>query len=112
MVGSGEGDTAAHHLPQADPQRGLQLQHQTTQQVHHKAFLSVLGIRDILSDRMQSAKYLYEEREGSGSGSVPLTNGSGSGRPKNMRIRIPNTGYVNKIRYFFNMVELAFSFVD
>ncbi len=27
-----------------------------------------------------------------GSGSKPLTNGSGSGKPKNMRIRIPNTG--------------------
>jgi hypothetical protein len=26
-----------------------------------------------------------------GSGSKPLTNGSGSGKPKNMRIRIPNT---------------------
>jgi hypothetical protein len=31
------------------------------------------------------------EGSGSGSGSVPLTNGAGSGRPKNMRIRIPNT---------------------
>jgi hypothetical protein len=32
-------------------------------------------------------------REGSGAGfgSVPLTNGSGPGRPKNMRIRNPNT---------------------
>ncbi len=28
---------------------------------------------------------------GSGSGSASLTNGFGSGRPKNMRIRIPNT---------------------
>jgi hypothetical protein len=27
------------------------------------------------------------------SGSVPLTNGSGSGRPKNIRIRIRNTGF-------------------
>jgi hypothetical protein len=27
------------------------------------------------------------------SGSVLVTNGSGSGRPKNIRIRIPNTAY-------------------
>ncbi len=33
------------------------------------------------------------ERSGGGSGSVHLTNGSGSWRPKNMRIRIPNTGF-------------------
>ncbi len=37
----------------------------------------------------QSAQHLYEKREGSGP--IPLTSGSGSGRPKNMRIRIPNT---------------------
>jgi hypothetical protein len=30
--------------------------------------------------------------EGSGSESIALTNGSGSGRPKNMWIRIRNTG--------------------
>jgi hypothetical protein len=30
-------------------------------------------------------------REGPGSGSIPLTNESGSWRPKNLRIRIPNT---------------------
>ncbi len=30
---------------------------------------------------------------GAGSGFVPLTNGSGSGRPKNKRIRIPNTAF-------------------
>jgi hypothetical protein len=30
-------------------------------------------------------------RKGKDSGAVSLTNGSGSGRPKNMRIRIPNT---------------------
>ncbi len=30
--------------------------------------------------------------EGSGAGSVPYTNGSGAGRPKNIRIRIRNTG--------------------
>ncbi len=42
----------------------------------------------------QSAQHLYEKRErsGTGSGSIPLTKGSGSGRPKNMQIRIPNTG--------------------
>jgi hypothetical protein len=42
----------------------------------------------------QSAHHLYEKRrEGSiaGSGSIHLTNGSWSGKPKNMRIRIPNT---------------------
>ncbi len=37
---------------------------------------------------------------GARSGSVPLTNGSGFGsrswRPKNMRIRIPNTGFYGK----------------
>ncbi len=40
----------------------------------------------------QSAQHISEKREGSGS--VPLTNRSRSGsrRPKNMRIRIPNTG--------------------
>ncbi len=31
------------------------------------------------------------KREGSGAGFVTLTDVSGSGRPKNMRIRIPNT---------------------
>ncbi len=38
-----------------------------------------------------------EKREGSGagSGSAPLINGSVSRRPKNMRIRIPNTGFFN-----------------
>ncbi len=29
-----------------------------------------------------------------------MINVSGSGRPKNMRIRIPNTGYLLKIRMF------------
>ncbi len=45
------------------------------------AFCPVLGIRDIL------VRILIR-------GSVPLTNGSGcgSGRPKNVRIRIRNTG--------------------
>jgi hypothetical protein len=33
------------------------------------------------------------------SGSVPLTNESGSGRPKNMRIRIPNTDLWNPEHY-------------
>ncbi len=32
-------------------------------------------------------------RAGSGSGSISLTSGSGSGRPKNMWIRIRNTGF-------------------
>ncbi len=44
---------------------------------------------------ISAAQHLYEKREGSGagSGSIPLTDGSGIGsvRPKNMRIRIPNT---------------------
>ncbi len=42
---------------------------------------------------LQSAPHIYEKKEGSGarSGSIPPTNGSRSGRPKNMRIRIPNT---------------------
>ncbi len=44
-----------------------------------------------VTESFQSAQHLYEKREGSGAGSVPLTNGSGSGRPKNIRIRIPNT---------------------
>ncbi len=33
-------------------------------------------------------------RSRAGSGSIPLTNGSGSGRPKNMWIRIRNTGSI------------------
>jgi hypothetical protein len=33
-----------------------------------------------------------EKRKGFGSGSVLVTNGCGSGRPKNIRIRIRNTG--------------------
>jgi hypothetical protein len=45
----------------------------------------------VLQAIFQSAQHLYEKREGSGAESVPLTNEFGSGRPKNMRIRIPNT---------------------
>jgi hypothetical protein len=39
--------------------------------------------------------------EGSGSGSIPLTSGSGSGswRPKNMWVRIRNTGVVDRHRF-------------
>ncbi len=43
-------------------------------------------------------------RAGSGSGSIPLTSGSGSGRPKNVWIRICNTGHEKngkKFYYFF-----------
>jgi hypothetical protein len=39
------------------------------------------------------------KRYGCGAGSVPPTNGSGSRRPKNMWIRIPNTGYCNTWLY-------------
>jgi hypothetical protein len=35
--------------------------------------------------------YFYEKREGSGSVMVIYGFGCGSGRPKNIRIRIPNT---------------------
>ncbi len=57
-----------------------------------------------MQELFQSAKHLYEKREGSGSGSVPLTNRSGSGRPKNMRIlriRIPNTDFFRPVLTYF-----------
>ena len=61
----------------------------------------------------QSAQHIYEKREGSGAGcgseagSVPLTNGSGSGRHKNMRIRIPNTGFLCYVQEFDESQDMA-----
>jgi hypothetical protein len=61
-------------------------------------FAKILCQNFILQALFQAAQHLYEKREGSGavSGSIPLINGSGSGsgRPKNMRIRIPNTAFL------------------
>jgi hypothetical protein len=42
---------------------------------------------------MMTEGYGSGSRAGSGSGSIPLTSGSGSGRPKNVWIRIRNTGF-------------------
>ncbi len=53
----------------------------------YKIFAEILCKNFILQALFQSAQHLYEKREGSRS----LTNGSG--RPKNMRIRIPNTAH-------------------
>ncbi len=44
------------------------------------------------------------EKGRSESGSIPLTNGSGSGRPKNIRIRIPGTGFYTLILLMIDKV--------
>ncbi len=41
--------------------------------------------------------------EGSRAGSMPRTYGSGSGRSKNIRIRIPNTGFKSVIEHKINL---------
>jgi hypothetical protein len=47
----------------------------------------------MLQALFQSAQHLYlTKKEGSGSEFIHLTKGCGSGKPKNIRIRIPNTG--------------------
>jgi hypothetical protein len=55
----------------------------------------IFVVNFILQPLFQSTQHFYEKRKGSGaeSGSVLVTNGSGCGskRPKNIRIRIPNT---------------------
>ncbi len=43
--------------------------------------------------------------EGSGSGSIPLTSGSGYGRPKNMWIRIRNTGFCCLALFFWQRLD-------
>ncbi len=57
--------------------------------------LKMLCKNFILQALCQSAQHIYEKREGSRS--VPLTNGTGSVRPKDMRIRRPNTGPKNSL---------------
>jgi hypothetical protein len=66
----------------------------TYPQAHHVQSNLVLKCFSAAIISVRSHNCEKREGSGAGSGSVPLTNGSGSrsGRPKNIRIRIPNTG--------------------
>jgi hypothetical protein len=64
--------------------------------IHH--FSNVKSQKEVTNKRSQGFSYylgLMIEGSGSRAGPVTLTNGSGSRRPKNIWIRICNTGYSN-----------------
>jgi hypothetical protein len=64
--------------------------------VHLHHFSKIKSQKELQNSRNQGFSYYFCMMiEGSGSGSIPLTSGSGSRRPKNIRIRIWNTGFFN-----------------
>jgi hypothetical protein len=62
--------------------------------VHLHHFSKIKSQKESQNRRNQGFAYYFcmMIKSGSGAGSIPLTSGSGSGRPKNMWIRIRNTG--------------------
>ncbi len=67
-------------------------------------FLLKFCVNFNLSALFQSAQHIYENWEGSGAGAVLW--GSGSGRPKNMRIRTPNTDLRFSSVFFVALLRL------
>ena len=62
--------------------------------VHLHHFSKIKSQKELQNSRNRGFSYYFCTMiEGSESGSITLTNGSGSERPKNMWIRIHNTGY-------------------
>jgi hypothetical protein len=68
--------------------------------VHLHHFSKIKSQKESHNRRYQGFSYYFcmmiegsGSGAGSGSGSIPLTSGSGSGRPKNLWIRIRNTGF-------------------
>ena len=60
--------------------------------VHLHHFSMIKSQKESQNRRNQGFAYYFCMMIKSGAGSIPLTSGSGSGRPKNMWIRIRNTG--------------------
>ncbi len=74
--------------------------------VHLHNFPKIKSQKESQNRRNQGFSYYFcMMTEGSGSGSIPLTDGSGSGsrRPKNMWIRIRNTGLTDMLLFYINL---------
>jgi hypothetical protein len=97
--GSGCGSCYFYHWPSRRQQKtNLKKSFSSYYFLHLPHFSNIKSQKKSQNSRNRVSYYFCLTIEGCGSGSIPLTNGSESRRPKNMWIRIRNTGFRCKVK--------------